>query len=114
MFPITTITTMATATTATTTTAPTTSWVAPCAGKLEVFFPPTNVKTADRNAAVVSAKAICATCIDAEACLAGALARCEVDGVWGGQLLRDGEVIPAYVGPGRPRKTRPVAAPIAA
>jgi hypothetical protein len=109
MFPITTttITTIATAAT-------TTSRVAPCAGKLAMFFPPTHLKTADRNAAVATAKAICATCIDAEACLAGALARCEVDGVWGGELLRDGEVIPAYVGPGRPRKIRPVATPVAA
>jgi hypothetical protein len=24
--------------------------------------------------------------------------------VWGGQLLRDGVPVPAYVGPGRPRK----------
>jgi len=111
MYPITTNTTI---TASATTTTATTSRVAPCAGKLEVFFPPTNLKTADRNAAVATAKAICATCIDAEACLAGALARCEVDGVWGGELLRDGEIIPAYIGPGRPRKVRPEAARLAA
>ena len=84
----------------------------PCAGQLALFFPPTDLKTALRNAAVDRAKALCATCPAAEACLAGALARCEPDGVWGGQLLRDGEPVAAYIGPGRPRKVPAV--PVAA
>ena len=83
----------------------------PCAGKLALFFPASDQKTALRNAAVEQAKAICATCPVAETCLADALARDEPDGVWGGQLLRDGVPVPAYVGPGRPRKVpTPVAA----
>ncbi len=84
----------------------------PCAGRLALFFPPSDQKTALRNAAVEQAKAICATCPAAYACLADALARGEPDGVWGGELLRDGQLVPAYVGPGRPRKT--VAVPVAA
>ena len=84
----------------------------PCAGKLALFFPPSDQKTALRNAAVEQAKATCATCPAAFTCLADALARGEPDGVWGGELLRDGQPVPAYVGPGRPRKV--VAVPVAA
>ena len=77
---------------------------APCQGLLDVFFPSPSLKAAERNALVVRAKALCAACPYAPECLAGALERQEVDGVWGGELLRDGEIVDAYVGPGRPRK----------
>lgn len=55
------------------------------------------------------AKAFCAECPVREACLAGALARREPWGVWGGEILRDGVVIAHKRGRGRPRKNERVA-----
>jgi WhiB family redox-sensing transcriptional regulator len=83
---------------------------APCAGLIDVFFPAATLKADERNALVDRAKAICATCEHVDACLAGALERDEVDGVWGGELFRDGRIVSVYVGPGRPRKVRTCAA----
>ena len=53
---------------------------------------------------VECAKRICHHCAAIDHCLAAALARGERWGVWGGQLLEDGRVIPRKRGPGRPRK----------
>lgn len=50
------------------------------------------------------AKELCAECPVREACLAGAVERGEHAGVWGGQLLVDGEIIAKKRGRGRPRK----------
>lgn len=50
------------------------------------------------------AKAICARCTVRTMCLAGALERGEPFGVWGGEFLIDGKVIPVRRGRGRPRK----------
>lgn len=55
------------------------------------------------------AKSLCAPCPLREACLGGALERAEPWGVWGGQLLQRGTVVPRKRPRGRPRKN-PVAA----
>jgi WhiB family transcriptional regulator, redox-sensing transcriptional regulator len=77
---------------------------APCSGLVDVFFPSPSLKAEERNALVGRAKALCATCPYADVCLAGALDRAEVEGVWGGHLFREGEIVAGYIGPGRPRK----------
>ena len=50
------------------------------------------------------AKALCRSCPIRVACLAGALERREPWGVWGGELLLAGVVIPRKRPRGRPRK----------
>jgi WhiB family redox-sensing transcriptional regulator len=55
------------------------------------------------------AKSLCTGCPLATACLAGALERNEPWGVWGGQLVLGGTVVPRKRPRGRPRK-HPVAA----
>ena len=54
---------------------------------------------------IARAKAICAKCGLAPTCLSGALDRAEAYGVWGGQLLIDGEIVAVKRGRGRPPKT---------
>ncbi len=51
------------------------------------------------------AKALCGSCPVRSACLAGALERREPWGVWGGQLVVQGTVVPRKRPRGRPRKT---------
>ncbi len=63
----------------------------------ELFF-------AESPSDVELAKALCGTCPVRAACLAGALERREPWGVWGGQLLLQGVVIPRKRPRGRPRK----------
>ena len=53
---------------------------------------------------VEAAKALCLECPIREACLAGALERREPWGVWGGQLVLQGVVVPRKRPRGRPRK----------
>ena len=53
---------------------------------------------------VEAAKALCVPCPLREACLAGALERREPWGVWGGQLVVAGVVVPRKRPRGRPRK----------
>ena len=64
----------------------------------ELFF-------AESPADVEQAKALCQPCPVRAACLAGALARGEPWGVWGGELLIQGVVVPRKRPRGRPRKT---------
>lgn len=64
---------------------------------------------AESPADVERAKALCASCPVVEACLTGAIERGEPWGVWGGQLLVAGVVVPRKRPRGRPRK-HPVAA----
>jgi WhiB family redox-sensing transcriptional regulator len=52
---------------------------------------------------VARAKAICTACTVRELCLATALQRCEPYGVWGGELLVDGEIKLDVPRRGRPR-----------
>ena len=53
---------------------------------------------------VEAAKWRCGPCPLRAACLAGALERGEVCGVWGGELLVDGTVVPRKRRRGRPRR----------
>jgi WhiB family transcriptional regulator, redox-sensing transcriptional regulator len=69
-----------------------------CQSRPEVFF-------AESPRAVEVAKALCADCPARAQCLAGARARREPWGVWGGELFKDGLVIARKRPRGRPRKT---------
>jgi WhiB family transcriptional regulator, redox-sensing transcriptional regulator len=69
----------------------------PCQRRPELFF-----DTYGR--ALDLAKELCATCPIREACRSAALERGEPHGVWGGEILMDGAVVPTRRGPGRPRK----------
>ena len=68
----------------------------------EVFF-------AESPEDVEYAKTLCQSCPLRDACLAGAKARREPWGVWGGELFVQGVVVPRKRPRGRPRKN-PVAA----
>ena len=65
---------------------------------------------AESPADVEVAKELCRACPVRTACLAGALERREPWGVWGGELLLQGKVIPRKRPRGRPRKDAVVAA----
>jgi WhiB family transcriptional regulator, redox-sensing transcriptional regulator len=54
---------------------------------------------------VARAKELCASCPVRAACLAGALHRGEPWGVWGGELLLRGAIVPTKRARGRPRKS---------
>jgi WhiB family redox-sensing transcriptional regulator len=70
----------------------------PCAEDPELFF-------AESPQDVETAKAMCWGCKARLACLTGALERREPWGVWGGELLMRGAIIPRKRPRGRPRKT---------
>jgi WhiB family transcriptional regulator, redox-sensing transcriptional regulator len=55
------------------------------------------------------AKALCATCPVRRECLIGALRRSEPCGVWGGEIVQHGKVVPFKRSPGRPRIHFPAA-----
>ena len=59
---------------------------------------------AESPADVEYAKSLCGSCPMRAECLAGALERREPWGVWGGQLLVQGAVVPRKRPRGRPRK----------
>ena len=69
----------------------------PCTDDPELFF-------AEAPADVEAAKALCQDCRIRAACLEGALERREPWGVWGGELLLRGAVVPRKRPRGRPRK----------
>jgi len=69
----------------------------PCTEDPELFF-------AEAPADVEAAKALCQGCKIRVACLEGALERREPWGVWGGELLLRGTVVPRKRPRGRPRK----------
>jgi WhiB family redox-sensing transcriptional regulator len=69
----------------------------PCADDPELFF-------AEAPSDVEAAKALCQDCRIRVACLEGALERREPWGVWGGELLLRGTVVPRKRPRGRPRK----------
>lgn len=54
------------------------------------------------------AKALCLDCTLVEPCLAGAVARREPWGVWGGELFANGKILAQKRKRGRPPKNRPV------
>jgi len=70
----------------------------PCAEDPELFF-------AESPEDVETAKAMCRGCTARLACLTGALERREPWGVWGGELLMRGAIVPRKRPRGRPRKT---------
>jgi WhiB family transcriptional regulator, redox-sensing transcriptional regulator len=69
----------------------------PCTEDPELFF-------AESPQHVEQAKALCRGCRARLACLAGALERSEPWGVWGGELLMRGAIVPGKRPRGRPRK----------
>jgi WhiB family transcriptional regulator, redox-sensing transcriptional regulator len=69
----------------------------PCTQDPELFF-------AESPQHVEQAKAMCRGCRARLACLAGALERGEPWGVWGGELLLHGAIVPRKRPRGRPRK----------
>jgi WhiB family redox-sensing transcriptional regulator len=68
-----------------------------CTEDPELFF-------AESPQDVEQAKAMCRGCRARLACLAGALERREPWGVWGGELLMGGAIVPRKRPRGRPRK----------
>ncbi len=70
----------------------------PCTEDPELFF-------AESPEDVETAKAMCRGCRARLACLTGALERREPWGVWGGELLMRGAIVPRKRPRGRPRKT---------
>ncbi len=70
----------------------------PCTEDPELFF-------AESPEDVEQAKAMCLGCRARLACLTGALERREPWGVWGGELLMRGTIVPRKRPRGRPRKT---------
>jgi WhiB family transcriptional regulator, redox-sensing transcriptional regulator len=69
----------------------------PCTDDPDLFF-------AESPADVEAAKELCQGCRIRVACLEGALERREPWGVWGGELLLRGTVVPRKRPRGRPRK----------
>jgi WhiB family redox-sensing transcriptional regulator len=69
----------------------------PCKDDPELFF-------AESPDDVEFAKSLCHSCGVRTACLAGAIARAEPWGVWGGELFLRGEIVPRKRPRGRPRK----------
>ena len=70
----------------------------PCTEDPELFF-------AESPEDVETAKAMCRGCEARLACLTGALERREPWGVWGGELLMRGAIVPRKRPRGRPSKT---------
>ena len=70
----------------------------PCRQDPELFF-------AESPQDVEQAKALCLGCRARIACLTSALGRSEPWGVWGGELLMHGAIVPRKRPRGRPRKT---------
>ena len=80
-------------------------WAGPalaCSTDPDLFF-------AESPVDVARAKTLCQDCPVRAACLAAALQRGEPWGVWGGELLLRGVIVPGKRARGRPRKT-PLAA----
>jgi WhiB family redox-sensing transcriptional regulator len=72
----------------------------PCTDNPDLFF-------AQTSADVEHAKVLCQDCRARIDCLRGALERREPWGVWGGELLLRGTIVPTKQPRGRPRKTEP-------
>ena len=70
----------------------------PCRQDPELFF-------AESPRDIEQAKTLCRGCGARMACLAGALGRREPWGIWGGELLIHGAIVPFKRPRGRPRKT---------
>ncbi len=71
----------------------------PCSVAPDLFF-------AERPEEIRQARALCQRCPALGPCLAGALQRAEPWGVWGGELILCGSIIPGKRARGRPRSAR--------
>ncbi|MGJ7907385.1 WhiB family transcriptional regulator [Actinopolyspora sp. H202] len=80
-------------------TAPDTDERVPCRRDPDLWF-------AENPSELERAKQLCAECPIRSECLAGALARAEPWGVWGGEIVEHGSVIARKRPRGRPRKHR--------
>ena len=69
----------------------------PCQDEPELFF-------AEHPGPLERAKQLCTACPVRDLCLAAALERREPTGVWGGEILIRGVVVPTKRGRGRPRR----------
>lgn len=69
---------------------------------LELFF-------SEQLDDIARAKAFCQECPVKDSCLAGAMARREPWGVWGGELFANGKILAHKRKRGRPPKVRPAA-----
>ncbi|HET9501580.1 MAG TPA: WhiB family transcriptional regulator [Marmoricola sp.] len=69
----------------------------PCQAHPELYF-------AESPQALADAQRLCRGCPVRDLCLAGALERREPYGVWGGEIIVQGEIVPFKRGRGRPRK----------
>lgn len=72
--------------------------VLPCSQDPDLWF-------ADTPTELERAKRLCSTCPVLQECLAGALARHEPWGVWGGEIFERGQVVARKRPRGRPRKS---------
>jgi WhiB family redox-sensing transcriptional regulator len=72
----------------------------PCRADPELWF-------AETPADLERAKALCAQCPARLVCLAVAIDRKEVAGVWGGHIIERGRIVPRKRARGRPRKDAP-------
>ena len=82
--------------------APTADWLD--SAELPCWSTDPDLWFAESPADVETAKALCAPCPLRAQCLEGALSRREPWGVWGGQLVVAGLVVPRKRPRGRPRK----------
>jgi WhiB family transcriptional regulator, redox-sensing transcriptional regulator len=64
----------------------------------------THLFFSDEPVGIARAKAICGKCSLADACLQGAIERAEPWGVWGGELVLNGEIVRNKRPRGRPPK----------
>ncbi|SDP83873.1 WhiB family transcriptional regulator, redox-sensing transcriptional regulator [Actinopolyspora xinjiangensis] len=81
-------------------TTPSTAERVPCRRDPDLWF-------AESPSDLERAKQLCAECPIRSECLAGALARAEPWGVWGGEIVEHGTVITRKRPRGRPRKHQP-------
>jgi WhiB family transcriptional regulator, redox-sensing transcriptional regulator len=76
----------------------------PCSAAPDLFF-------AEKPEQILQARALCLQCPARRPCLDGALQRAEPWGVWGGELILRGAIIPTKRARGRPRGVWNSAAP---
>jgi WhiB family redox-sensing transcriptional regulator len=82
------------------------TWLSPAAGCGLACGTDPDLFFAESPQDVARAKELCAGCPVRAACLAEALDRGEPWGVWGGELLLRGAIVPTKRARGRPRKSQ--------